>query len=68
MSTYPTGSYLSDLDGLSLRIIQAQLTMSGSDCSRVHESYRLITTLLDHDLLTSSSRAMRTCVRPRRGC
>jgi transposase IS4-like protein/DDE family transposase len=44
----PDGSYLSDLDGLAVRIIEADLTMSGSDGSRVHDSYRLITTLLDH--------------------
>jgi hypothetical protein len=31
-----------------VRIIEADLTMSGSDGSRVHDSYRLITTLLDH--------------------
>lgn len=45
----PDGSYLSDLDGLTVRIIEAELTMSGSDGSRVRDSYRLITTLLDHD-------------------
>ena len=44
----PDGSYLSDLDGLRVRIVEAQLTVTGSDGSRVGESYRLITTLLDH--------------------
>jgi hypothetical protein len=44
----PDGSYLSELDGLSVRIIEADLTMTGSDGSRVHDRYRLITTLLDH--------------------
>jgi hypothetical protein len=44
----PDGSYLSCLDGLAVRIVEADLTMSGSDGSRVHDSYRLITTLLDH--------------------
>ncbi|MBV8995659.1 MAG: IS4 family transposase, partial [Pseudonocardiales bacterium] len=43
----PDGSYLSDLDGLAVRIIEAELTMTGSDGSRVREGYRLITTLLD---------------------
>ncbi|MCA1709584.1 MAG: IS4 family transposase, partial [Actinobacteria bacterium] len=43
------GSYLSNFDGLRVRIIEAQLTMRGTDGSRVHQSYRLITTLLDHD-------------------
>lgn len=42
------GSYLSCLDGLMVRIIEADLTMTGSDGSRVHDSYRLITTLVDH--------------------
>jgi hypothetical protein len=44
----PDGSYLSELDGLRVRIIEADLTMTGSDGSRVHDHYRLITTLLDH--------------------
>jgi hypothetical protein len=44
----PDGSYLSDLDGLTVRIIEADLTMTGADGSRVRDSYRLITTLLDH--------------------
>jgi hypothetical protein len=44
----PDGSYLSCLDGLTVRIIEAELTMSGSDGSRVRDSYRLITTLRDH--------------------
>jgi len=43
----PDGSYLSNLDGLAVRIIEAELRMTGSDGSRVHEGYRLITTLLD---------------------
>ncbi len=44
----PDGSYLSHLDGLTVRIIEAELTMSGADGSRVRDSYRLITTLRDH--------------------
>lgn len=44
----PDGSYLSCLDGLRVRIVEADLTMSGADGSRVGDSYRLITTLLDH--------------------
>jgi Transposase DDE domain len=44
----PDGSYLSELDGLRVRIIEADLTMSGADGSRVRDRYRLITTLLDH--------------------
>jgi hypothetical protein len=44
----PDGSYLSDLDGLPVRIIEADLAMTGADGSRVGDRYRLITTLLDH--------------------
>ena len=45
----PDGSYLSDLDGLAVRIIDAELTVTGADGSRVRDRYRLVTTLLDHD-------------------
>ena len=44
----PDGSYLSDLGGLAVRIIEAMVTVTGADGSRVRDSYRLITTLLDH--------------------
>jgi hypothetical protein len=44
----PDGSYLSDLDGLAVRIIQASVLVTGADGSRVRGSYRLITTLTDH--------------------
>ena len=44
----PDGSYLSHLDGLKVRIIEATLTVTGADGSRVRDSYRLITTLMDH--------------------
>ncbi|MFL6141902.1 MAG: transposase [Labedaea sp.] len=45
----PDGSYLSELNGLAVRIIEAELTMSGADTSQVHDTYRLITTITDHD-------------------
>jgi hypothetical protein len=45
----PDGSFLSDLGGLPVRIIDADLTVTGADGSRVRDRYRLITTLLDHD-------------------
>jgi hypothetical protein len=45
----PDGSFLSNLDGLAVRIIDAELTVTGADGSRVRDRYRLITTLLDHD-------------------
>src|SRR6185437_16915481 len=41
----PDGSCLSHLDGLKVRIIEATLTMTGDDGSRICGSYRLITTL-----------------------
>lgn len=44
----PDGSYLSQLDGLQVRIIEADLAVTGSDGSRVADSYRLITTLVDY--------------------
>ena len=44
----PDGSYLSDLGGLAVRIIEASVTVTGADGSRIRDSYRLITTLMDH--------------------
>jgi hypothetical protein len=44
----PEGSYLSDLDGPAVRIVEACVTVTGADGSRVRDSYRLITTLMDH--------------------
>jgi Transposase DDE domain len=44
----PDGSYLSNLDGLPVRIIDADLRVTGGDGSRIGDRYRLITTLLDH--------------------
>ena len=51
----PDGSYLSDLDGLAVRIIEADLTMRGTDGTRVGDRYRLITTLLDADRFPASA-------------
>jgi len=48
LAQLPDGSYLSYLDGLQVRIIEADLTVTGADGSRVHQRYRLVTTLLDH--------------------
>jgi Insertion element 4 transposase N-terminal/Transposase DDE domain len=44
----PDGSYLSCLDGLAVRIIDAELGITGADGSHVADRYRLITTLTDH--------------------
>ena len=43
----PDGSWLTCLDGLNVRFIEADVTMAGADGSRVADRYRLITTLLD---------------------
>jgi len=48
LALLPDGSFLSDLDGLAVRVIDAQLTVTGADDSRVVDRYRLITTLLNH--------------------
>ena len=44
----PDGSYLSQLDGLQVRIIEADVAVTGSDGSRIKDTYRLITTLTDY--------------------
>src|SRR5215472_7053124 len=44
----PDGSYLSCLDGLAARIIDADAVMTGADGGRTGDRYRLITTLTDH--------------------
>jgi hypothetical protein len=49
LAQLPDGSYLSEMNGMSVRIIDAELTVTGADGSRVGDRYRLITTLLDHD-------------------
>src|SRR6201993_3706353 len=44
----PDGSHLPDLGGLAVRFIEACVTVTGEDGSRVRDAYRLITTLMDH--------------------
>jgi Insertion element 4 transposase N-terminal/Transposase DDE domain len=44
----PDGSYLSQLGGLAVRVIEAGVLVTGADGSEVRGSYRLITTLMDH--------------------
>lgn len=41
------GSWLTCPDGLKVRIIEAEMTVTGQDGSRVQDTYRLMTTLLD---------------------
>jgi hypothetical protein len=48
LSHLPDGSYLSDLDGLAVRVIEASVTVTGAGGSRIQDGYRLITTLMDH--------------------
>jgi len=43
----PGGSYLSGIDGLQVRIIEADLDVTGADGPRIGANYRLITTLTD---------------------
>jgi hypothetical protein len=43
----PDGSYVSRLDGLPVRIIEAHVRVTGTDGSKISDSYRLLTTLTD---------------------
>ncbi len=45
----PDGSYLSRLDQLDVRIVEAEVAMTGADGTRIADRYRLITTLTDHN-------------------
>jgi hypothetical protein len=44
----PDGSYHSHIAGRDVRIIDAHVSVTGADGSRIADHYRLITTLLDH--------------------
>jgi hypothetical protein len=44
----PDGSCLSRLDRLDVRIVEAEVAMTGADGTRIADSCRLITTLTDH--------------------
>jgi hypothetical protein len=44
----PDGSYLTRINGVRLRVIDAQVTVTTSDGMRLGGQYRLATTLLDH--------------------
>lgn len=46
----PDGSCLSCLEGVNVRIIEADLYVTGADGTRIGDTYLLITTLLDHDI------------------
>ena len=47
LEVLPDGSYLSQIDGLKVRIIEADLDVTGADGTRIGDNYRLITTLTD---------------------
>ena len=44
----PDGSYLTRINGVALRIIDARITVTTSAGTRMTDQYRLATTLLDH--------------------
>lgn len=48
LKVLPDGSYLSRIGGLTLRVIEARVTVTGADGSQVTGLYRLLTTLTDH--------------------
>ncbi len=50
----PDGSYLSEIAGLAVRIIEADLAMHGADGTAVRDHYRLITTLVDDHTFPAS--------------
>jgi hypothetical protein len=48
LAVLPDGSYLTRIASLALRVIEARITVTGADGSRVCGVYRLLTTLTDH--------------------
>jgi Insertion element 4 transposase N-terminal/Transposase DDE domain len=48
LEVLPDGSFLADLAGLRVRVIEAAVQVTGADGTRWGDSYRLITTLTDH--------------------
>ncbi|MBB5489261.1 hypothetical protein HNR07_005959 [Nocardiopsis metallicus] len=48
MTPLPDGSYLTRINGLTLRVIEADITATCQDGQRIASRYRLATTLLDH--------------------
>jgi transposase IS4-like protein/DDE family transposase len=47
LQVLPDGSYLAELAGLQVRVIEAAVQVTGADGTRWGDSYRLITTLTD---------------------
>lgn len=50
LEVLPDGSYLSRIGALTLRVIEARITVTGADGSTVTGVYRLLTTLTDYRL------------------
>jgi hypothetical protein len=48
LEVLPDGSWLAEVAGLRVRLIEAAVSVTGTDGTRWGNSYRLITTLLDH--------------------
>lgn len=48
LAVLPDGSYLSRIAGLTVRVIEARVIVTGADGSTVTGLYRLLTTLCDH--------------------
>jgi hypothetical protein len=48
LAILPDGSYLTRIEGMRLRVIEASVSVTGADGSRMTGTYRLLTTLLDH--------------------
>jgi hypothetical protein len=48
LAVLPDGSYLTKIAGLTLRVIEARVAVTGADGSTVTGLYRLVTTLTDH--------------------
>lgn len=50
LARLPDGSYLTLIDELRMRVIEAEITVTDADGHQLTGSYRLLTTLLDHTL------------------
>jgi Insertion element 4 transposase N-terminal/Transposase DDE domain len=48
LDVFPDGSWLAEVAGLRVRVIEAAVTVTSADGTRWGDSYRLVTTLLDH--------------------
>ena len=48
LQVLPDGSWLAEIAGLPVRVIEAAVTVTGADGTRWGDRYRLITTLTDH--------------------